>query len=111
MASLKTGSDTGTWCPSSVLDVFAGMVFSIPENCLQSRLYKAPGPGVERLLLRPNDLLHVGVFIQLIADLRPGEGVQLLDADDGNVVDFVGLTMLTKSGIDLTRADQETCAL
>lgn len=93
MASLETSSNTSTGVSSGVLDVFVRVVLGVTDDGIQSRLYKAPGTGIKWLLLGPNDLFQVGVFVQLITELCPREGMQLLNTNNGSIIDFVSFTM------------------
>jgi hypothetical protein len=106
MASLETSGNTGAGVSASVLDVLVCMVLRVAENGVQSRLHKAPATGVEWLLLGPDDLLQIRVFVKFVTELCPREGVQLLNTNDGDIVDFVGFTVLAESSVNLTCADQ-----
>lgn len=75
MASLEASSNAGTRIPSCILNIFCRVVLGIADDGIQSRLYKAPATGIKRLLLSPNDFLHVGIFVQLVAELCPREGM------------------------------------
>lgn len=105
MASLETSGNTGAGASASILDVLVSMVLRVAEDGVQSWLHKAPGTGIERLLLGPDDLLQVRVFVEFVTELCPREGVQLLDTNDGDIVDVVGFTVFAESGVDLTCAD------
>lgn len=63
MASLKASSNASTRIPSCVLNIFSGVVLSIADDGIQSRLYKAPATSIKRLLLSPDDFLHIGIFV------------------------------------------------
>lgn len=75
MASLEASSNAGTRIPSCILNIFSRVVLGIADYGIQSRLYKAPATSIKRLLLGPDDFLHVGILVQLVAELRPREGV------------------------------------
>lgn len=87
------------------------MVLRAVEQSLDARLSVAPSTSVERLLLRPDDGLGVRVLVEVLAELLPGEGVELLDTGDGNVVDLVVGAVLVKTGIDLARAEDDAVNL
>lgn len=107
MRRLQTGSHAGAWGTASIQDVTAVVVLGVVEESLETRLDKAPGTGVEGLLLTPDDVLGVGVAIEGLLELLPREGVELLDTDDGGVLDAFGLTVFRESSKDLTRAEND----
>lgn len=87
------------------------MVLGLVEQGLDTGLREAPGTRVERLLLAPDDRLGVGVLVQVLAELLPGEGVELLDTREGDVVDLVVRAVLVQGSVDLTRAEDDTVDL
>lgn len=89
MHRLKPGSNRSTRIPSSIHDMFAVMVLSVVKQCLNAGLRETPGTSVERLLLTPHDGFGVGVHVEIVAELLPGEGVELFEAGEGDVVDFL----------------------
>ena len=111
MDVLQASGNRGTGVTAGVHDVFAVVVLGLVEQGLNTRLREAPGTGVERLLLCPNDRLGVGIHVEVLFQLLPGEGVQLLNAGKGNVVDLVLGTVLVQSGPDLTRAENDAVDL
>lgn len=108
MASLETSSNASARIPSCILNIFARVMLCIADDGIQSWLYKAPATGVKRLLLGPDDFVQIGVFVQLITELRPREGVQLLNANDSDIINLVSFAVFDKRGVYLTRANQET---
>ena len=104
---LQTGGHAGAWGTASIQDVAAVVVLGVVEEGLDTRLDKAPGTGVEGLLLAPDDVLGVGIAIEGLLELLPREGVELLDTDDGGILDAFGLTVFRESGKDLTRAEND----
>jgi hypothetical protein len=108
MARLQTRRHTRTWIPARIHDVLAVVVFGMIEECLDARLSEAPGTGVERLLLAPDDGLGVGVHVEVLFQRFPGKGVELLDADDGCVLDALVGAVLVESGVDLACAEDDT---
>lgn len=108
---LETGGHRRAGVAAGVHHVLAVMVLRAVEQSLDARLSVAPGTSVERLLLRPDDGLGVRVLVEVLAELLPGEGVELLDAGDGNVVDLVVGAVLVKTGIDLARAEDDAVNL
>lgn len=111
MQALVTSSNRRTGSTARVHDVLAVVVLSLVQQGLQTRLREAPGSRVERLLLAPDDSLGVGVLVEVLLQLLPGEGVQLLKTSEGDVVDLVVGAVLGQSGPDLTRAEDDTVNL
>lgn len=107
----QTSSNGRARATASVHDVFAVVVLGLVEQSLNAGLHEAPGTGVERLLLGPDDGLRVGVHVEVLLQLLPGEGVHLLDAGKCNVVDLVVGTVLVQSSPDLTSAENDTINL
>lgn len=87
------------------------MVLGVVQKGLNAGLGEAPGTGVERLLLRPDDGLGVGVLVKVLLQLLPREGVELLEASDGDVVDLVVGAVLVQGGVDLASAKNDTLDL
>lgn len=108
---LETGGDRGAGVSASVHDVLASVVLSVVEQSLNAGLGEAPSTGVKRLLLAPDNCLGVGVHVEVLLKLLPREGVQLLNASEGNIVDLVLGSVLVKSGPDLTSAENDTLNL
>jgi len=86
--------------------VLCTVVFSLTEDGFQSGLHIGPGTCIERFFLCPNNLLKIGVFLKLVANLGPREGVKLLDTSDSDIVDSVGGTLLHKGGINLASTEK-----
>jgi hypothetical protein len=105
---LETSGDRGTGVSASVHDVLAGVVLSVVEQSLDTGLSEAPGTGVEGLLLAPDDGLGVGVLVEVLLELLPREGVQLLNAGESDIVDVVLRSVLVKGSPDLTSAEDNT---
>lgn len=101
MASLKTRSNRRTRVTSSIHDVFPVVVLSNVKNCLNTRLREGPCASIKRLLLTPHDGLSVGVGVEVLLDLLPREGVELLDTRDGGVGDALVETVLVQRRVDL----------
>jgi hypothetical protein len=87
------------------------VVLSVVEQSLNTGLGETPSTGVKRLLLAPDNGLGVGVHVEVLLKLLPREGVQLLNASEGNIVDLVLRSVLVKSGPDLTSAENDTLNL
>lgn len=107
----ETGGNRCARGTTGVEDVAAVVVLGSIQQGLDTGLGETPGTGVQRLLLSPDDVLGVGVAVEVLLELSPGEGVQLLDTGDGSVADVVGLTVLDQSGVHLTRAENHTLNL
>lgn len=94
-----------------VQDVPAVVVLGLIEQGLDPGLREAPSASVEWLFLAPDDVLRVRVAVELFLELRPWEGVQLLDTDDGSVGDLVLLTVLVQDRVGLACAEDRTLYL
>lgn len=81
------------------------------QESLNTGLREAPSTSIERLFLSPDNGLGVGVHVEILLQLLPREGVQLLNTSKGNVVDFVLSTVLVESSPDLTSAENDTVNL
>lgn len=108
---LETSGHRRAGVAASVHDMLAVVVLSVVEQGLNTRLGEAPGTSVERLLLGPDDGLGVGVLVKVLLELLPGEGVQLLNAGEGDVVNVVLGTVLVESSPDLTTAENDSVNL
>lgn len=62
------------------------VMLGLVQQGLNAGLCEAPRSRVQRLFLRPDNGLGVRVAVQVLFQLLPGEGVQLLDTRDGNVI-------------------------
>lgn len=108
---LETSGDRGTGVSASVHDVLAGVVLSVVEQSLDTGLSEAPSTGVERLLLAPDDGLGVRVHVEVLLELLPREGVQLLNAGESDIVDVILRSVLLEGGPHLTSAENNTLNL
>ena len=111
MHGLQTGSHTSAWVTAGVHDVLAIMVLGLVQQSLQTRLSERPGTSIKGLLLAPNDGLGVGIHVQILLQLLPGEGVKLLDASDSGVLEAIVGTVLVQRGIDLTGTEDDAVDL
>jgi hypothetical protein len=111
VGSLETSGGRGAGVAAGVHDVLAVVVLCLVEEGLDAGLGVAPGAGVEGLLLGPDDGLGVGVLVEVLAQLLPREGVELLDAGEGDVVDVVGGAVLVQRGVHLARAQHDAVDL
>jgi len=84
------------------------VVLGLVEERLDSGLCKAPGTGVKGLLLAPDDVLRVGVRVEVVLQLLPWEGVKLLDTGNGNILLAACFTLLDKRSVHLTCAEDDT---
>lgn len=87
------------------------MVLRLVEERLDAGLGEAPGARVERLLLRPDDGLGVRVHVEVLAELGPGERVELLDAGDGGGGELVFGAVLVQGDVDLAGAEDDAVDL
>lgn len=88
--------------------MLAIMVLSVVQQGFDSGLNERPGTSVERLLLTPNDGLSVGVFVKVLLQHLPWEGVELFDTGDGCTLDIVVGAVLVERSIDLTGTENNT---
>jgi hypothetical protein len=77
------------------------MVFGMIQQRLDPGLHKAPCARIQWFLLTPHDRLCVGVLVEVLAELGPGEGVELLDTCDGDVFAALGFAVFDEGGVDL----------
>lgn len=108
---LETSRHGRAGVAASVHDVLAVVVLSLVQQSLDTRLREAPGSGVERLFLAPHDGLSVGVHVEVLLELLPREGVELLDAGEGHVIDLVLRAVLVEGRPDLTAAQNHAVNL
>lgn len=101
VAGLETRSHRGAGVTSSIHDVFPLVVLGNIQDRLNTRLRERPRASIKRLLLTPDDRLGVGVAIEVLLDLLPREGVELLDTRDGRVGDALVEAVLVQRGVDL----------
>jgi len=92
-------------------DVLVVVVFSVVQQSLDSRLRKDPGTSIGRLFLAPDDGLGIRVAVQVLFELLPWEGEDLLDASDGDVLQTLLGTVLDECGINLTRTKDHSVDL
>lgn len=111
MTRLQPCRHTCTWVPSGIQDVSAVVVLRLVEQSLDSRLSEAPGSGVERLLLTPDNVLGVGVHVEVLLQLSPWEGVELLDTGDCGCLDFLAGAVLVDCGVGLACAEDDALNL
>lgn len=109
--ALQTSGHTGAGVTAGIHHVSAVVVLSLVEKGLNAWLGEAPGPSVERLFLTPNNVLGVGVRVEVLLKLGPWEGVELLYAGNGRVGELVGSTVLVKCCVDLSCAEDDTLNL
>ena len=61
--------------------------------------------------MAPDDGLGVGVHIQILLQLLPGERVKLLDTGDSGVLEAVVRTVLVQRGVNLAGTEDHTINL
>ena len=113
MRPLQTRRHTRARIAPGVHDVLAVVEFGVVQQGLDPRLGEAPGTRVQRLLLRPHHRLGVAVHVQVLLELGPGKGIQLLDAGDGRVLElfWVGGAVLVQGCVDLAGAEDHALDL
>lgn len=87
--------------------MLAVMELGLVQQGLDSGLSETPGSGIERLFLAPDDGLGVLVGVEVLLELLPWEGVQLLNTGDSGVLEAIIVTVLVESGVDLTSAEND----
>lgn len=87
------------------------MVLSLVQQGLNTWLSVTPGARVQRFFLGPDNVLGIGVAVQVLLELRPREGVQLLNTGNGRVANVVSLTVFHKCSVNLARANDHTLNL
>lgn len=111
MRGLQTRGDRRAGAATSIHDVLAVVVLSVVEKGLNTRLSIRPSTSVEGLLLGPDNSLGIRVLVEVVAELLPWEGVELLNAGDGDIVKLVLGAVLMQRRIDLARAENDTLNL
>ena len=111
MTGLDTGGCRGTRSTAGVPDVLVRVFRRLSKDGLHTRLDIRPRASVQRLLLSPDDLLNVRVLLQLVTELGKGEGVELLNTRDGDIVNALSGAVFVQLGIHLTGADEQTLTL
>lgn len=81
------------------------VVLSVVKERLNTRLCEAPRSRIEWLFLRPHNVLRVRIRIEIVLQLLPGEGVQLLEARDRNIVELVLGAVVRKRRVHLASAE------
>jgi hypothetical protein len=107
MTCLQPGRHTRTRIPPRIHNMSPIVMLRLIQQRLDPRLHKTPPPRVQRLLLTPNDRLGVLVLIKVISELCPGEGIELLDARDGDVFATGGFAVFVEGGVDLAGAEDD----
>jgi len=111
MVRFQTRRDTGTGVPTGIHDVPSVVVFGLVQQGLDAGLHEAPAAGVQGLLLTPDNVLGVGITVEVFLELGPGEGVELFDTRDGDILEPLFLTVFDKGNVDLSGAHDDTLNL
>lgn len=111
VTALETGGNTGAGVSASVQDVSPAVVFRCVEKSLDTGLGETPGSCIERLLLCPDNVLCIGIRVEVLLQLLPGEGVELLDTGNGCVGDVVLGAVLVQGSVYLTSAEDDALDL
>ena len=107
MHTLQPRSHTCTRIPARVHDMSTIVMLCLIQQRLDTWLGEAPGTSIQRLFLGPDDVLSIGVAVQVVFDLGPREWMQLLDPGNGGgiIPDF--LAVLEKCYVYLTCAEYD----
>lgn len=108
MCALQPRRDGRARVAAGIEDMFPIMMFRGIQQGFDAGLREAPSTCVQRLFLTPDDVLGVGVSIEVFFQLCPGEGIQLLDPRDCGVFDSLASSMLVKRHVDLSAAQNHT---
>ena len=111
VVGLETRSYTGTGVPPCIHHVAAIVMLCLVQQCLYPGLHERPCTSIEWLFLTPHNVLCVRIGIEVLLQLLPREGIQLLNARDGGILDALAFPMLDQSSVDLARADNDTVDL
>jgi len=111
MRGLQSGCYTGAGVPAGVHDMFVVVVLCLVEKGLDARLGERPCASVKRFFLAPNNCLGVRVHIEVLLELLPWEGVQLLNAGNSRVSVFVVGAMLVQCDVYLASAKNDAVDL
>lgn len=57
--------------------------------------------------MSPDNVLCVGVRVEVLLELSPWEWVELLNPGDGSIRDLFCLAVFAKCGVNLTRAEDD----
>lgn len=83
------------------------VIFGLIQQRLNPRLGETPRASIKRFFLGPHNSFGIGVLIQVLFELGPREGVELLDAGDGHGIKFVLSAVFVEGGVDLARAEDD----
>lgn len=108
---LQATGDGSTGSATGVQNMAAVVVLGGIEQGFDTRLGVAPCASVQGLLLGPHDVLGIRVAVEVLLQLGPWEGVQLLNAGDGGVADTVRLAVFREGSVHLARAEDHTLNL
>lgn len=111
MRALQPRRHASAGVPPRIQDMFPIMMFGLIQQGLDTGLSETPSAGVERLFLAPNDVLGVGVHVEVFLELGPGEGVELFNAGDGGVLVLFGGAVLVQGDVGLAGAENDTLDL
>lgn len=111
MRALQPRRHTSAGVPPRIQDMLPIMMFRLIQQSLDAGLSETPSAGVERLFLAPNDVLGVGVHVEVFLELGPREGVELFDAGDGGVFVFFGGAVLVQGDVGLAGAEDDALDL
>ena len=111
MRSFQARRHTSTRRSPSIHDVLPVVMFRVIQQRLNPRLHETPRSCIQRLFLCPHNRLGIGVHVEVVLEILPGEGVELLDTCDGSRGDFVGGAVFVDSGVGLAGTDDDALDL
>jgi hypothetical protein len=107
MDRLQSSRRTRARVPASIQDVSAIVMRGLIQQRLDTRLREAPSSGIQRLFLCPDNILSIGIAVEILFDLRPRERMQLLDTSYGSLFVLELATMACEIHIHLARAEDD----
>lgn len=108
MSRLHTSRHRCAGVTAGIHDVLVVMVLGVIQESLDTWLREAPCTSIQRLLLGPNNGLGIRVTVQILLELLPREGIKLLKAGEGDIVNLVVCAILVQRGPNLARAQDDT---
>lgn len=81
------------------------MMLRFVQQSLNSWLCETPSTSVERLFLRPHDSLGIRILVEVLTELGPGKGVELLNTGYGRFIELLLRAVFVKGNVDLAGAE------
>lgn len=107
MRPLQPRRHTSARISPRIHDMLMIMMLSLIQQRLYPRLCETPCSSIERLFLRPDNGFGIRVHVEVFFELRPWEGVELLDAGDGDGVEVVLFAVFVECDVCLAGAEDD----